>query len=115
MVSKIETYLLRESPKADKFSIWFTSFPTIIIFSIILISQTRNFYWTLLPIIFIGILLLSKPVTNCEFCKEPLEKKVDGFIEYHIQCECVKNRWRPIWYSWIDNLHNKIFSKRNKL
>lgn len=108
----ITNYLFKESPKADKLSIWFTSYPTIIIFSVILAIQI-NIFWILLPLLLLFISILSKPIKNCEFCKTPLRKKVDGLIEYHIQCECVKNRWRPVWYSWFENIHNKIFRRND--
>ena len=52
-------------------------------------------------------------VQDMDFLARKLKHEVKGLFDFHIQCDCVKGRWRPIWYLWFEDIHNKIFRKRD--
>lgn len=99
--------------KPTYLNLMLTSFPTMIIISVFL-AITSKWYFIFVPAVFVGILLFTKPIDACETCGLPFKKEVKGFFEFHTQCECVPDRWRPVWYSWIEDWRNKILSKIRK-
>ena len=106
-----KTNFWTEPVKAGYIELLFTSLPSLIIISIFITFNTKKFYFLLTPLILITLMILSKPVAKCEMCGKSLNHKVKGLFDFHIQCDCVKGRWRPVWYLWCENIHNRVFKK----
>lgn len=96
--------------KPSKIGLLTTTYPIAIIISIVG-AFYQSWLFLTFPFILIFIGIVQKPVTHCDTCLRPLKKKVEGFIEHHVQCNCVENRWRPVWYSWMENLRLNIWRR----
>ena len=103
---------MQEGIKPNYINLLLTSVPTSIFIGIFLIFNEKILWFIFIPFGLLFLSFLSKPLEKCEFCDKPIKHHSKGLFDFHIQCDCIKDRWRPIWYLWCENLHKRIFNSK---
>lgn len=89
----------------------FTSLPALVLVSVGYTIFSGNLFFLLIIPAIIFFSIITPPVSACHICGLPLEKRVKGLIEHHEQCDCVPHRWRPVWYTWFEDINVKLMNK----